>query len=130
MIGRGTRRGAMSIFSSRGGRGGATRGGSSNNGERKPTEQKESVAVNNDTYTAVWVGNLSYTTTAEQFKTLVGSYGNVESVDVPVGKTNRPKGYAVAKFSSHDAAVKALEGLNNKEVEGRTLQTRPDKFTQ
>lgn len=69
----------------------------------------------------VFAGNLAYTTTDEGLKTFFGPVADdVLSVQV-IFRGARPAGYGFVAFKSAEAAQKAVDLLNKKELDGRTL---------
>ncbi len=71
----------------------------------------------------IYVGNISYATTPESLETLFGQYGEVESVKLITDReTGRAKGFGFITMNDDSAAQTAIEELNEKEFEGRTLR--------
>jgi RNA recognition motif-containing protein len=79
----------------------------------------------------LYVGNLSYNTTEDQLHTLFTQVGPVESVALITDRqTGQSKGFAFVEMQSSSDAQKAIEQLNNKEIDGRALtvnEARPPK---
>jgi cold-inducible RNA-binding protein len=70
----------------------------------------------------LYLGNLSYETTEEDLKSALQQFGQVESVTIINDKfSGRSKGFGFAEMASRDEAQAAIEGLNGKELKGRTL---------
>lgn len=70
----------------------------------------------------VFVGNLSYHTTAEELTQVLSEAGQVVDVYIPTDRvTGRPRGFAFATFSSEAEAGKAITLFNQREVGGRRL---------
>lgn len=70
----------------------------------------------------LYVGNLSYTTTDESLRDTFAEAGGVLSATVIKDKmTGRSRGFGFVEMDSDDAAAKAIEILNGKEIEGRKL---------
>ncbi|HYU15382.1 MAG TPA: hypothetical protein VEL05_04905 [Candidatus Acidoferrum sp.] len=70
----------------------------------------------------VFVGNLSYHTTAEELTQVLSEAGQVVDVYIPTDRvTGRPRGFAFATFSSEAEAGKAIQLFNQREVGGRRL---------
>ncbi len=65
----------------------------------------------------LYVGNLNYQTTEESLKTAFSEYGEVLSVRIIQGR-----GFGFVEMANSDQAEKAMEGMNGKEVDGRTLR--------
>lgn len=70
----------------------------------------------------IYVGNMSFSSTEDTLRAEFGSYGEVEEVAIITDRdTGRPRGFAFVTMSSDDEARAAIEGLNGKELDGRTL---------
>jgi len=70
----------------------------------------------------LFVGGISYETTEETLKELFSEFGNVESASVITDKVSgRSKGFGFVEMSSEEEAQQAMEGLNGKEVDGRSI---------
>ena len=70
----------------------------------------------------LFVGNLSYGATEETIRSLFEQHGTVESVSVITDRdTGRSKGFGFVEMSDDEAAAKAIERFNGKEVNGRAL---------
>ena len=72
--------------------------------------------------TKLFVGSLSWNTTDDQLKDFFATAGTVVSASVIVDRdTNRSKGFGFVEMSSDAEAKAAVEQLNNKELDGRTI---------
>jgi len=72
--------------------------------------------------TKLYIGNLSYNTTADDLRTLLADYSSLQSVDVIMDRASgRSKGFGFAEFDNDEEGAKVIEELNGKEVDGRTL---------
>jgi RNA recognition motif-containing protein len=70
----------------------------------------------------LYVGNLSYTTTDESLRDTFAEMGGVLSATVIKDKmSGRSRGFGFVEMDSDDAAQKAIETFNGKEIEGRKL---------
>ena len=70
----------------------------------------------------IYVGNLSYSVTAESLKALFAEQGEVEDVHVPTDReTGRPRGFAFVTMASDQEAQSAITALNGSVVEGRAI---------
>ncbi len=70
----------------------------------------------------LYVGNLSYKTTADDLKSLFSQAGSVDSATVISDKfSGRSKGFGFVEMSTDEEAQKAIEMFSGKEVEGRAL---------
>jgi RNA recognition motif-containing protein len=70
----------------------------------------------------IYVGNLPFTTTDAELRTLFSEHGTVESVSLPSDReTGRPRGFGFVEMSQADAA-RAIQSLNGKDLGGRPLR--------
>jgi RNA recognition motif-containing protein len=70
----------------------------------------------------IYVGNLSYDVTEEDLRQALEPFGQVESVAIITDKqTGQSKGFGFVEMASKDEGQAAIEGLNGKELKGRTL---------
>ena len=71
----------------------------------------------------IYVGNLSYEVTEEDLKEAFEVFGEVETVKVLKDyDTGRSKGFGFVEMSNNADAQSAINGLNDKELKGRTLK--------
>ncbi len=71
----------------------------------------------------LYVGNLSYSTTNATLSELFGAIGEVESVNLITDRmTGQSKGFAFVEMAEQQAAMAAVEQLNGREVDGRTIK--------
>jgi len=71
----------------------------------------------------IYVGNLSYEVTEEDLKEAFESFGQIESVKIIKDNyTGRSKGFGFVEMSNNADAQSAIDGLNDKELKGRTLK--------
>ena len=72
--------------------------------------------------TKLYVGNLSFNTSNEDLQELFGQAGTVESVNVVEDRdTGRSRGFGFIEMSSKEEAKAAIDQLNGKEIDGRSL---------
>jgi cold-inducible RNA-binding protein len=70
----------------------------------------------------LYVGNLSFNTTESNLNAAFAAFGTVVETNLMLDRmTNRPRGFGFVTMSSPAEAQKAIEGLNGKELDGRTL---------
>ena len=70
----------------------------------------------------IYVGNLSYEVTEEDLKEAFEVFGEVETAKVIKDNySGRSKGFGFVEMSDKAKAESAIEGLNGKELKGRTL---------
>ena len=71
----------------------------------------------------IYVGNLAYSTNDETLKTAFAAYGEVASARVVSDRmTGRSKGFGFVEMPDRAQAQAAIDALNGKEVDGRTLR--------
>lgn len=71
----------------------------------------------------IYVGNLNYDLKEDDLKQIFGEYGEVVSVKIITDKyTGRGKGFGFVEMSNDEEASKAIDELNEKEVQGRNLK--------
>jgi len=71
----------------------------------------------------IYIGNLSYEVTEEDLKEAFEAFGGVETVKVIKDNyTGRSKGFGFVEMPAKGEAESAIEGLNGKELKGRTLK--------
>src|ERR1044071_7511431 len=76
----------------------------------------------------LYVGNLSFQTTSEDLQQLFSQVGTVESANVVEDReTGRSRGFGFVEMSSKEEAENAIQQLNGKEVEGRSLTVNEAK---
>jgi RNA recognition motif-containing protein len=76
----------------------------------------------------IYVGNMNYRTTEEDINKLFSQYGEVESVKlISDRETGRAKGFGFVTMNNDSAAKEAIEALNEKEFEGRSLRINEAK---
>ncbi len=70
----------------------------------------------------VYVGNLSFQTTAGELRNLFEKYGKVDQVSVPRdAATGRTRGFAFVEMQDENAAKAAMRELNGSKLGDRTL---------
>jgi RNA recognition motif-containing protein len=70
----------------------------------------------------LYVGNLSYSTTEEQLRTLFAEAGTVKTVTLIKDRdTGRSKGFAFVEFETQVEAQKAISMFNGKSMGDRDL---------
>jgi RNA recognition motif-containing protein len=70
----------------------------------------------------LYVGNLPFSTTEAELRSLFEKHGTVESVNVITDReTGRPRGFAFVEMEA-SAAEAAMQALDGRELGGRTLR--------
>ena len=73
-----------------------------------------------DVGTKIYVGNLNFETTAETIEDAFKAHGDVIECFMPVDYDGNPRGFAFVSMEE-EAAVKAIDALNQSELDGRVL---------
>ena len=68
----------------------------------------------------VFAGNLPFSVTEEQLKTMFSECGTVVSATI-ITRGTRSLGYGFVEMENQEAADKAVSAMNKKEVDGRTI---------
>jgi RNA recognition motif-containing protein len=70
----------------------------------------------------LYVGNLSYNISDQQLEELFAPFGQVKNAQVIMDRdTGRSKGFGFVEMVDANQARAAIEGLNLKEIDGRSL---------
>jgi len=70
----------------------------------------------------IYAGNLSYNVSDEDLRAAFAQFGSVDSADVIVDRaTGRSKGFGFVEMGDATEAKAAIEGLNGKDLDGRSL---------
>ncbi|MEM7247716.1 MAG: RNA-binding protein [Acidobacteriota bacterium] len=76
----------------------------------------------------IFVGNLSFQSTDETVRSVFAEYGTVDEVALITDReTGRPRGFGFVNMPSDDEARAAIEGVNGRDVDGRTLNVNEAK---
>ena len=70
----------------------------------------------------LYVGNLSYSVTNANLEEMFAPFGTVRSAQVIQDRdTGRSKGFGFVEMETDNAALDAIKGLHEKEMDGRAL---------
>jgi RNA recognition motif-containing protein len=70
----------------------------------------------------IYVGNLAFSMSDQDLMALFTEYGVVNSATIVLDRnTGRSRGFGFVEMEDDNAAVAAIEALNGREIEGRTL---------
>ncbi len=76
----------------------------------------------------IYVGNLPFSVDDEKLRELFSSYGEIgESTVIKDKFSGRSKGFGFVTFNDDESAKKAINGMNEKELEGRNLKVNEAK---
>ena len=71
----------------------------------------------------LYVGNLSFGTTEADLRELFEQYGSTESVAIIMDReTGRSRGFGFVEFADGNGATAAMEALDGKDLDGRSLR--------
>src|SRR6266849_4405634 len=83
--------------------------------------------------TNIYVGNLDFSASQEQLRTLFAAYGAVNTVTVVTDRdTSQPRGFAFVEMTSSGEAGDAIRALNGSAHGGRSLivnEARPKLYS-
>lgn len=72
--------------------------------------------------TKMYVGNLPFSVTEAELRTLFSQYGDVTDLHLPMDReSGRPRGFAFVTMNNLQATSGAIAGLNAREWNGRVL---------
>jgi len=116
--------GGAAADGSKGGGKGRGRGGRASRGSRArpPLEAPAEEATSG---TALFVGNLPWSTTSQQLKEVFSEY-NVKTAEVKAGYDGRSRGYGIVSFESEEDAASGLQ-LGGYNLDGREMLVRFDR---
>ena len=79
----------------------------------------------------LYVGNLNFSTSESDLHNLFSEVAPVASISMVTDReTGRPRGFAFVEMETSEGAEQAIEKLNNREVDSRTItvsEARPKK---
>ena len=71
----------------------------------------------------IYVGNLSWNTNDDELRGAFEAFGEVSSAKVIMDReTGRSRGFGFVEMPDDNDAKQAIEGMNNKDLGGRTLR--------
>ena len=71
----------------------------------------------------IYVGNLPFSASEDQVRELFEQHGQVDSVNlISDRESGRPRGFGFVEMGNDDEARKAMDALNEYEMEGRSLK--------
>lgn len=76
----------------------------------------------------IYVGNLAYSVTEDELRTLFAEYGEVSRVNVITDKfSGRSKGFAFVEMPDNSEADTAIKALNETPISGRPVKVNQAK---
>lgn len=80
----------------------------------------------------LYIGNIDYSTDAENLRDKFGKFGKITDCFCPVDRlSNRPRGFGFVTFAKRDDAMKAIAEMDNTELDGRMIrvsESRPKEI--
>lgn len=74
----------------------------------------------------IYVGNLSFSTTGDDLRTLFAEFGEVTEAKVIMDhQASRSKGFGFVEMPSNSEADQAIKALNGKDLDGRNIKVNP-----
>ena len=76
----------------------------------------------------LYIGNLNFNVDSDKLKEIFSAFGEVEEATIISDKfSKRSKGFGFVTFVNDEDANKAIEEMNGKEVDGRTIKVNEAK---
>ena len=70
----------------------------------------------------IYVGNFAFSLTEPDLRSMFEPYGHVETVTLVTDRdTGRSRGFGFVEMADHKAATSAIESLNGRDSDGRSL---------
>ena len=70
----------------------------------------------------IFVGNLSFGATEDAVRSMFEAYGAVDRVSIVTDReTGQPRGFGFVEMSNDGEGQKAIDSLNGRDLDGRTL---------
>jgi len=76
----------------------------------------------------IFVGNLPYHASWQDLKDIFSEIGPILRVDILYGPDGRSKGMGTICFENEECAQKAIEKMNEYDLDGRTIHVSKDKY--
>ena len=67
-------------------------------------------------FTNIYVKNIDLNYSEESFEKLFSPFGKITSIYLEKDQDGKSKGFGFVNFEDHESAVKAVEELNDKEI--------------
>ena len=76
----------------------------------------------------IYIGNLAYTVTEDDLRDAFSEFGQVESASIINDKfSGRSKGFGFVDMPNESGAREAIESMNEKDLNGRTIKVNEAK---
>ena len=97
--------------------------------EESKIEQPRTTALDNSTYSKVYITNIPYDTNETELTEFFSQFGEVVSVKIPRQyRTNYIKGFAYVEFDKLEEAEKAVSNSKRHELKNRKIYIQYSKF--
>ena len=94
----------------------------------RPFEKRKPHPAPADGSVEMYVGNLSYEMTEDQLRKEFEAYGKVNSARLIINRLNgKSKGFGFVQMPDRGEAMRAIAGLNDKEILGRRIKCNEAK---
>jgi len=71
----------------------------------------------------IYVGNLPYTVTDDELKSVFSEFGQVDSAKIIMDRySGRSKGFGFVEMNNNEEAENAIKSLDNQDLKGRNLR--------
>ncbi|MDH4317691.1 MAG: RNA-binding protein [Desulfobulbaceae bacterium] len=71
----------------------------------------------------IYVGNLPYTVTDDELKSVFSEFGQVDSAKIIMDRySGRSKGFGFVEMNNNEEAENAIKSLDNHDLKGRNLR--------
>ncbi|KAK9696236.1 Protein phosphatase PP2A regulatory subunit B, partial [Basidiobolus ranarum] len=84
-------------------------------------ERNSKVEEMKSQFTNVYVKNLDTSITLDELKEMFGKFGEITSAVLSTDENGNPTGFGFVNFEEHEAALAAVEALNDTDVKGKKL---------
>ncbi|KAH0789958.1 Glycine-rich RNA-binding protein RZ1A [Histomonas meleagridis] len=88
--------------------------------EAQPNEEQQAE-------TTIHIGNLSWNVTEDQLRDAFAEFGNIIETRIPRDNRNRSRGFGFVHFEKEESVQKAIDGMNEKEIDGRAVSVSVSK---
>lgn len=75
----------------------------------------------------LFISNLDFSITQEQLEDIFNEVGNFLGIVIATDKDSRSRGFAFVEMKDEESAQKAVDVLNNKEINGRPMKVSFDR---
>ena len=73
-------------------------------------------------YFTVYVGNVGFDVSSEEFRELANKFGSVKGTRLVRGRSGESRGFGFIEYATEESRKACIEALNNKEFKGHKLK--------